>query len=417
MAIEAKKLIEKDELINKFYTVRAGLSVIAKESAKIRAAERRLEVARQKDENHDKAMDSEYKKDCSSYYEKLGNLEASLNEKKQFMCEKESALEIANNNKKELKSKTNKSYYNGEKRVLSYVILGVVAHLTLALLSGFGPSLPFVRSSLDIPLMIIIASVIEFLAFVKVKKHIVNKYGSRNKSLKIYEAETKLKEAKEDLAMAKKSVLEAEDEYNNYIGCKPEMEDYSFYKYHDDVIEAENEMNAVVAAATATAKAAKEALVEYTEGLLVEDDWKNVDLLIFYLKTGRADSLQDALLLVDKQRQTDQITEAISTAAKYVESSLDKISTKIEHLSTNISKEFNMLSKTIERNNTYLMGAISGTSAVVTSQINRLNEDMSRQNQALLSAQELNNALLAHSNTQSDELMNELRYNQKYWVK
>ena len=59
------------------------------------------------------------------------------------------------------------------------------------------------------------------------------------------------------------------------------------------------------------------------------------------------------------------------------------------------------------------MGAMAG----VGSQIRNLNADISGQNQALLNAQMLNNALLERSNTQSDALMNELRYNQKYWVK
>ena len=44
------------------------------------------------------------------------------------------------------------------------------------------------------------------------------------------------------------------------------------------------------------AKAIKKALNEQLDGTLLEEDWENVDLLIFYLNTGRADSLKEALL-------------------------------------------------------------------------------------------------------------------------
>ena len=246
---------------------------------------------------------------------------------------------------------------------------------------------------------------------------VTRKIGKKNKLRKIFEINEEIKNRETILHNAEQEFANAEVEYNNYLSRRPKREDYSFYKYREEVIEAENELNAVVDAATATAKAAKEALVEYTEGLLVEDDWKNVDLLIFYLKTGRANSLQDALLLVDTQRRTDQITEAIATAAQYVGSSLEKVSVRIDSLSANMTKELNRLGSTIERNNSYLISAVSGTSAILGSQINRFNEEMSRQNQALLKAQDINNALLDRANTQSDELMNELRYNQRYWVK
>jgi hypothetical protein len=423
MAIEASNLTEKDELISKFYTVRAGLSVIAEESAKIHLAESNLEKARYEDECHDENMEWEYMNDCKNYNAKLQELEAEAKSKKECVYEKENILETAINTQKELKSKPVKSYYNGEKEIRTSVLLGVGVFLTIELL-GWGCfelliKLPFFQNLLPAAILLaaIIALAIEILTCRSIKNAVVNKYANKNRTLKIFEAETKVKEAREDLDMAKKSVLEAEQEYNNYLLCKPKREDYSFYEYRDDVIEAENELNAVIATATATAKAAKEALVEYTEGLLVEDDWKNVDLLIFYLKTGRADTLQDALLLVDKQRQTDQITEAIATAAQYVGSSLEKVSVRIDSLSANMTKELNRLDSTIERNNSYLISAVSGTSAILGSQINRFNEEMSRQNQALLKAQDINNALLERANTQSDELMNELRYNQRYWVK
>ena len=70
-----------------------------------------------------------------------------------------------------------------------------------------------------------------------------------------------IKNREEILHNAEQEFANAKAEYENYLSCRPKREDYSFYKYREDVIEAENEMNAVVAASTATAKAAKEARI------------------------------------------------------------------------------------------------------------------------------------------------------------
>ena len=64
-------------------------------------------------------------------------------------------------------------------------------------------------------------------------------------------------------------------------------------------------------------------MLELSAGIITEADWVNVDLLIFYLETGRADSLKEALLLVDKQRQTNQISHAIHEASVHVSTSIE----------------------------------------------------------------------------------------------
>ena len=96
MAIEASNLTEKDELISKFYTVRAGLSVIAEESAKIHLAESNLEKARYEDECHDENMEWEYMNDCKNYNAKLQELEAEAKSKKECVYEKENILDDIN---------------------------------------------------------------------------------------------------------------------------------------------------------------------------------------------------------------------------------------------------------------------------------------------------------------------------------
>lgn len=51
-------------------------------------------------------------------------------------------------------------------------------------------------------------------------------------------------------------------------------------------------------------------------------DWGNVDLLIYYFETGRADGVKEALQLVDRQLQTDQITRAIEVASRELQNTI-----------------------------------------------------------------------------------------------
>ena len=53
------------------------------------------------------------------------------------------------------------------------------------------------------------------------------------------------------------------------------------------------------------------AFVNEYSNFLDPRDWKNIDLLIYYLQTGRADSLKEALQLTDRQQQTDAVVQAL----------------------------------------------------------------------------------------------------------
>lgn len=114
-------------------------------------------------------------------------------------------------------------------------------------------------------------------------------------------------------------------------------------------------------------------LISTYSPFIVESDWENIDLLIFYLETGRAETWKEALQLMDRQMQTNQITNAI------------------EQASTAISKS--ML------RSTQALGSL----------INQSFSAMSYQQQSLLSESRLHNALLEQANMSSERLMEEVR--------
>lgn len=60
------------------------------------------------------------------------------------------------------------------------------------------------------------------------------------------------------------------------------------------------------------------ALLQEFNPLLDERDWKNLDLVIYELETRRADSIKEALQLVDRELQTERIERTIGEATKAI---------------------------------------------------------------------------------------------------
>lgn len=56
-------------------------------------------------------------------------------------------------------------------------------------------------------------------------------------------------------------------------------------------------------------------LLEQFSSLLDERDWKNLDLVIYQIETGRADSIKEALHQVDRELQTERIVKSVFNAA------------------------------------------------------------------------------------------------------
>lgn len=133
--------------------------------------------------------------------------------------------------------------------------------------------------------------------------------------------------------------------------------------------------------------------------LLNSADWHNIDLCIFYLQTGRADSIKECLLLADRQRQNDEIVGAIKQATasicSEIRSGLNALGrtmvTCINALSAQMEVSFNQLAEQQRQN-------VSALKSIET-----LGAD-------ILSAEQLNAALSAKAGTTSEQLMRDYRH-------
>lgn len=79
--------------------------------------------------------------------------------------------------------------------------------------------------------------------------------------------------------------------------------------------------------------------------VLTVADWPNIDLIIFYFNTGRADTMKEALQLVDEQRRNDAIVHAINSASREISGTIQR---NFNNLSSMLSSHFSRINMQIE---------------------------------------------------------------------
>jgi len=114
--------------------------------------------------------------------------------------------------------------------------------------------------------------------------------------------------------------------------------------------------------------------------ILDKRDWENLDLIIYYYETGRADSVKEALQLVDKEKRNDALIEAIGIAT-------NEICRSIHSLGKVMIQGFASLSAQLEAQRAQIAGAMSD----------------------ILTQQTLNNALLAKANVSSRQMVEQMK--------
>ena len=158
------------------------------------------------------------------------------------------------------------------------------------------------------------------------------------------------------------------------------------------------------------AKTVYEALITQYATLLDPRDWKNIDFIIFYYETGRVDTIKEALIHVDQQRQTDTIAKAIKQACAEISSTINTSMTMLRGdlnscfgaLSSQLDKSMQIQLQAIQQSNVAL-GALSGS-------VGELGSKLQTSLNALGNEQALTNALLDKVATSSDALVNDLNY-------
>lgn len=115
--------------------------------------------------------------------------------------------------------------------------------------------------------------------------------------------------------------------------------------------EYENNSNLIIS----SAKDTYSKLVDKFKNMLDVRDWQYLDLIIYYIETGRADSIKEALLQVDRKMQMNMIVEAIANAATKI---TETINTSLLSIQNEININFKNLSELLTKNHNEQMCAI-----------------------------------------------------------
>ena len=220
-------------------------------------------------------------------------------------------------------------------------------------------------------------------------------------------SKAELDEMKRNLENALKS--QTEQELNTNALLVSAKNDYN--AYFNDTAKTIKECDIKKQELKKEARNIKQGLIKAYSSLIAESDWENIDLLIYYMQTGRADNLKEALQQVDRQRQTEEIVGAIKVASSYI---VQEIRNTANTMGQALAKSFSVISGQlsdikgeISRNNERLL-LLTEVVATSTSIRTRENKEISIQNARQIAATEINNALLKKSNESSRELVETL---------
>lgn len=137
--------------------------------------------------------------------------------------------------------------------------------------------------------------------------------------------------------------------------------------------------------------AVENALIKEYNSMLDIRDWENLDLVIYYYETRRADSIKEALQLVDMERRNNELINSIKYASNEI---CRTIRSSIQVLGEVLVAGFNSLSAQLEAQRVQTMGALQ-----------QINQSIS----GVLTQQTLNNALLAKANVSSRQMVEQMK--------
>ncbi|MDE5562876.1 MAG: hypothetical protein K2J01_04950 [Clostridiales bacterium] len=126
-------------------------------------------------------------------------------------------------------------------------------------------------------------------------------------------------------------------------------------------------------------------------------DWENTDILIYALETRRAENMKEALQVVDGERRTERIVEAVNTAGQEI---CKSINTGLRRLQSEMTRCFGILGELVVLQGDRIAGHMQSLSNGIAAN----NSYMAQ----LTTQQSMSNALLAKANENSSALTAEV---------
>ena len=217
---------------------------------------------------------------------------------------------------------------------------------------------------------------------------------------------TRITLAKDNKRHGKGHIQDIQQNQNNVLrdkriisDCEDAIEEYEEQnaKMKNDKEKAVQIYNEQAEIIVPTVKAMYEALDEEYNSLVDKRDWVNLDLIIYYFETNRVDTIREALLLADRQRQMDTLVSAIDDARAEI---CKTVNTSIERLREDMNNNFKALGSAIRSQHQAQMNAINKMNA----NISRVGSQIGSRLDTIATNSAMQNALLAKINVSTSNL-------------
>lgn len=379
--------ISKKQIISSLYTIRAGLSQVAQKKEKVDGLLPVIEQNR-KEHQRDRQRLISLKQKYQSNLDKIPQISFRERELKkeipvlQEELNEERAKENALSSKiKQYKASKYDKVNNGY-LVFSLIFLALIAINILVLVLIFKKDWS--------GWAILVSLFCSFVLFV-VAAVVIN-------------PKEKIKKQEEQMQLeAKKLHDEIISKESQLSKLKDELRDINKPKYEVAETEALRQKLASPAEYLALENNVKttteEGLVIYSalettySSLLDTRDWGNVDLLIYYLETNRADTVKEALHCLDEQLRHTELMTLLAMATK-------EVCSRIESWGSRISMQLD----NVAANQQNILFELQTNQQNITSSMQNISVNLGQ----LLSETNMQNALIQKQNVSSQKLMEEV---------
>ena len=147
------------------------------------------------------------------------------------------------------------------------------------------------------------------------------------------------------------------------------------------------------------------ALVDEYGEFFHPDNWQYLDRVVYYLSTGRADTIRDALNLMDQRLNAEMIANEIRASSNMVAQEIQRSNqmtmSLISECAARISRSVYEVGKTVVKSNAIISDQIGGLGRVASANL--------AATERMIDAQTLNNALQQKANCTMSELLDDYR--------
>lgn len=396
--------MDKEQVLAQLWSLRAGLSAISVDRAKVAAYDKTITVLNNRYQNVEasvKRKEGDIQRirttKLSREIEKLNDWKQRVSVSKEDIVKSTSALNAFR------ASKASRGFINIILLLLIPVMWAALIAIFVSCLKGGG---------------VVFAL---FLAFAGgcgclfATSQLIVKVAARSTdaATKLSGLSKRLQNEQCILTKAEQGVAKSQEQINKYRGVIEKLEREiaeEFPKvpekrqaYADEKKQEMEKKNALIERNDQTFKLLYSAYAP----LLDIRDWKHLDLVITTIETGRADSMKEALQVVDRRVQTNEIVDAIRTAndaiCQAIEVNAARVAMLVAQGFTKLSQQMNTMSQQ--------MNAIGRQVERLSDQVAETGQRQIQMQQNLqLSNQELMGALRAKSDESSDQLMEDVHY-------